>query len=570
MSFILRFIKFIFKYILFTLFLGGLFYGYTLLPKRQKENAILKVRIEDENLEDYQQISLPFMKKSCSVEQLRQIIKSATRDPKIKGLVLELYGTRMGLGQVDELAKQLTLFKAQKKPIFVFADTIGRESGQATAAYFLASYADEIYVSPSGIVNFSGFAGSHFFLKSLLDQYAIKITTERRDEYKNILEPLMFNEFSQPVRENMTNVLQNIMDMIITEVSKNRKISPEKIKALMNQCPLWGDRLIKEKLIDDALYFDEDSLPPALQKLIKDTGAKFISAKKYPLYPQDKQKEKIAVIYLSGMILRHAPDTNPLRGQPLTDFWVQKLLNRAHKEKYKAVVLRVNSGGGDSLASANIHNALLQFRRKKIPVVMSMGDVCASGGYDMATATDYVVAHPYTMTGSIGTAFLRPYLKDFAKKFNVNSDGMTVGDNATIFNFMYELTETQKKHLSQYVDAGYDAFLQRVSDARKINKEKLRKEIAGGRIWSGQQAKDLGLVDALGGLDMAVTKAADLAKVADYEVVILPTSGIADIIAELQDTGISSMLLSNIINQFRSMTEQTCRTTTRAEMDLHL
>jgi ClpP class serine protease len=137
------------------------------------------------------------------------------------------------------------------------------------------------------------------------------------------------------------------------------------------------------------------------------------------------------------------------------------------------------------------------------------------------------------------------------------------------FDVTYELTEAQKEQLRHYVDYTYDNFLQKVSDARKIDKEKLRKDIAGGRVWSGQQAKELGLVDALGGLDMAVTKAADLAKVADYEVVTLPTGGIADIIAEWQDTGMSSMLLSHIISKLRTMTQQACRTTTKAQMDLH-
>lgn len=571
MLFLSRFIKFIFKYILFTLFLGGLFYGYTLLPKRQKENAILTLRIENSKLEDNQQQMMPFMKKGYSVEQLRQIIKSAARDPKIKGLVLELYGTQMGLGQVDELAKQLALFKAQKKPIFVFADTLGGESSATgTAAYLLASYADEIYVSSTGMVNFSGFAMSRYFLKSLFDQYAIKGTVERRDEYKGVVDQYLFDEFSKPVRENVTAVLQNIMDLIMAEVAKNRKIPPEKVKELVNQCPLWGAHTVKEKLTDGTLYLDQDSPPESLKKIMKDTGAKFMSAKKYPLYPQDKQKEKIAVIYLSGEIIRHAPGACPFGEQPISDLWIQKLLNRVCKAKYKAVVLRVNSGGGDAMASSNIHNSIQQFRRKKIPVVMSMGDVCASAAYDMASATDYIVAHPCTLTGSIGVACVRPYLKDFAKKFNVNFDGIRIGDNATFFNVTYELTEAQKEHLGQYVDYMYDEFLQKVSDARKIDKERLRKDIAGGRVWSGQQAKELGLVDALGGLDMAVTKAADLAKVADYEVVVLPTGGIADIIAELQDAGMSSMLISNIISQFRSMTEQASRTTAKAEMNLHL
>lgn len=569
MLFVLRFIKFIFKYILFTLFLGGLVYAFTLLPKRQKENAILTLRIEDAKLEDNKQSSLPFMKKSYSVEQLRQIIKSAARDPKIKALVLELYGTQMGLGQVDELAKQLALFKAQKKPLFVCTDTLGGESGTATAAYLLASCADEIYVAPAGLINFNGLGISSYFLKSLFDKYEIKGTVERRDEYKGVADKYLFNEFSKPVRENITAALEDIMSLITAEVAKNRKIPPEKVRELVNQCPLWGAHAVKEKLIDGAFYLDQDNLPPALQKIIKDTGAKFISAKEYPLYPQDKQKEKIAVIYLSGEIVRHSPDMCPL-SQPISDFWVQKLLNRAFKEKYKAVVLRVSSPGGDATASCNIHNSIQQFRRKKIPVVMSMGDVCASGGYDMAAATDYVIAHPCTITGSIGAALLRPYLKDFAKKFNLNYDGITIGDNATIFNVTYELTEAQKERLRQYTDDAYDEFLQKVSDARKIDKEKLRKDIAGGRIYSGQQAKNLGLVDALGGLDMAVTKAADLAKLAEYEVVVLPTGGIADIIAEWQDTGMSSMLISHMISQFRIMTQQACRTTTKAEMNLHL
>ena len=165
---------------------------------------------------------------------------------------------------------------------------------------------------------------------------------------------------------------------------------------------------------------------------------------------------------------------------------------------------------------------------------------------------------------------IRPYLKDFAKKFKVNFDGITIGDNASFFNVVDELTDKQKEQFRFYADYVYDLFLQVVVDARKIDKEKLRKEIAGGRIWSGQQAKDLGLVDALGGIDVAVAKAADMAKVADYEVVVLPTGGIADIIAEFQDTGMLSMLLSSIINQFRTVAEQSSRTTMKAELDVHL
>ena len=572
MLFLSRLFKFIVKYILFTLLLVGFFYGFTLFPKKQKENAILTLRIENTKLEDNQQQVFPFLKKGYSIEQLRQIVKSATRDPKVKGLVIELYGSQIGLGQVDELAKQLALFKAQKKPLIVFADTLGLETGTgtATAAYWLASYADEIYISPAGMLNFSGFSRSQYFLKSLFDQYAIKATTERRDEYKGILERYTMTEFSKPVRENVTETFQNIMDFIVTEVATNRKLPSEKIKELVNKCPLWGNEPVTEKLTDGAIYFDRDNPPETLQKTIKETGAKFLSAKNYPLYPEDKHKDKIAVIYLSGMVVRHAPDMTPFNGPIFSDFWVQKLLNRACKENYKAVVLRVNSGGGDSQASANIHNSVQQFHRKKIPVVTSMGDVCASAAYDMATATDYVIAHPSTITGSIGIAVLRPYFKEFAKKFNVNFDGIVIGDNATMFDTTCELTETQKERLREYVDYSYDIFLQKVSDARKIDKEKLRKDIAGGRIWSGQQAKELGLVDALGGLDMAVAKAADLAKLADYEVVVLPTGGLADIISEFQDTGMSSLMLSNLITHFKTMAEQACQSSMKSEIDIQL
>ena len=399
MSFVSRFIKFVFKYIFFTIFLVGLYYAYTLFPKRQQENAILTVRIEDAKLEDTQQQILPFMKKGYSVEQLRQIIKSGARDPKIKGLVIELYGSQMGLAQVDELAKQLALFKEQKKPIFVFADTLGESGTTGTAAYLLASYADEIYISPAGILNFNGLIASRYFLKSLLDQYAIKGTIERRDEYKGFVDPYLFDEFSKPVRENITNVLQNVMDRVVAEVAKNRRLAPDKVRELVNQCPLMSKQALTEKMIDGTLYFDQDNPPETLKKLIQDTGAKFISAKKYPLYPKDKQKDKIAIVYLSGPIMRHVPNLCPL-DSPITDLGVQKVLHRVVREGYKGVVLRVNSPGGDVGASFAIHNALQQVRQnKKIPVVLSMGDVCASGGYVIASATDYVVAHPLHLNG---------------------------------------------------------------------------------------------------------------------------------------------------------------------------
>jgi len=546
-----------------------MFYCFSLIPKKQKENAVLILRIENAKLEDNQQQTLPFMKKGLSVEQIRQIIKSAAKDSKIKGLVIQLYSQEIGFAQVDEIAKQLALFKAKKKPVYVFADTLGRENGLGTAAYLLASYADEIYVSSGGMVNFSGLVLSRYFLKSLLEHYSIKTTVERRDEYKGVLERFIMDEFSKPVRENMTGVLEDTVNTVMTEVAKNRKLSPEKVKELMNNCPLWGNDLVAEKLIDGVLYFDQDNPPESLKKLMQDTGSKFVSAKKYPLYPQDKQKDKVAVIYLSGEIVRHAPDMTPFE-QPISDLWVQKLLNRVCKEKYKAVVLRVNSPGGDSLASVNIHNTVQQFRRKKIPVVMSMGNVCASAAYDMAAATDFIVAHPYTLTGSIGVAFMRPYLKDFAKKFHVNFDSIVIGENSTLFDLTHEVTEKQKARLHQMTDYQYNAFLQRVSDGRKIDKQKLRQDIAGGRVWSGKQAKELGLVDILGGTDTAVAKAADMAKLADYEVVALPAGGFADLIAELQDTGLSSMIISQITQQIIAMAEQNSKVTMKSELEFQL
>ncbi len=553
MSFFRRFFSFIVKYIFFSILLAILAYGYTLMPKRQKENAILVVHIEDTELKDYDQGINLFSKKGHSVVGLSKLIKSAARDPKIKGLVLRLHGSQMGLGQVDEIKYQLDLLKKNKKPIFVFADSLGKETNNTgTAAYLLASYADFIYINPIGIVNINGLLASRYFLKELLDHYAIKGTIEKRDEYKGIADVYMFNGFSKPVRDNLESVLQSNLNFVIQQIAVNRKLSTDQAKSLIDNAPFIGIMAVKEKLVDEAVYFDENMPPEPLKKLMEETKSKFVSAKKYPLYPEDKQKDKIAIVCLSGMVTRYSPDALPFE-KAITDFAVEKMVKRIIQEKYKAVFFRINTGGGDPVASENIYNSIQQLHHRKIPVLTSMSDLCASGGYYMASATDYIIAHPTTITGSIGAAFIKPYLKEFAKKFNINFDSIGVGANAAFFSFVHDLTDKQKEQYKSYVDQLYNVFLDRVVTDRKIDKDKLKNEIAGGRVWSGLQAKELGLVDELGGIDAAVKKAADLAKLAEYQVVTLPTGGIADLIADLKDSGISSKILSQCLVQIKSM-----------------
>lgn len=565
-SYIFRFFKFLFYYVFFTAIVISGFYIYSLLPKKQKEDVILTLRMEDSTLDDYTGKNIPFLKNNFSLENLRTLIKSGAKDPKVKGLVIELYCTKMGLAQVNELAAQIQKFKAQNKPVFVFTDTFGHGTN-ATGAYLLATYADKIYLAPTGMVNCNGILMVRYFLKSLLEQYAIKPIIERRDDYKSFPDMFLSDEYPQPAKENATNVANNIMDLVIANIAKNRQLTPDTVKAIINKCPLSDTEALSEKIIDDRLYFDTDNLPEPLKKLQQDTGAKFLNAKKYPLYPQEKAADKIALIYLTGNIMRHS-GKNDMFDQTLTDRRMQKLIKRALKADCKAIVLYINSPGGDALASRNMYNTLMRLKDKKVPLVTVMGDVCASGGYMLACGTDYIFAHPYTLTGSIGTFGGRFYLKEFAKKFNVHLDGIAVGDNASIYHMAYDMTPNQLAWFKKHVDNDYDDFIQKVSLGRKIDAEKLKTSIAGGRIWSGQQAKENGLVDALGGIDNGVVKAAELAKLPVYETLTLPAGDIQDLLAELQDDGLSGLAVRQIAQYLQNMTHAAGACTNQLKTDM--
>ena len=444
-----------------------------------------------------------------SLYDVVRLINKAKADSAVKGIYLKVGGNRNGFGASEEIRNALVDFQTSRKFIYAYADVIPQR------AYHVANVADRIYCNPKGGVDWRGFAAQLAFLKGTLEKLEIEPQIFYAGKFKSATEPFRETKMTDANRLQTTELVYDLYNHFLMTTAAKRKIDTATLKRYADQDLIrFASDAYRYKLVDGLKYDDEvqDEMKERL-KIDKQTKLNLVSISKYAAAVDFRQSgsDKIAIIYASGDIVDGRGD----KGQIGSETY-RNLIRRVRMDKtIKALVIRVNSGGGSAMASENIWREVTLVRKEK-PVVISFGDVAASGGYYMACDSDSIFAEPNTITGSIGVFSLLPNMQNFFNnKLGVTFDGVKTSENADAFTITRPLTPTQKQYIQNEVDSIYHYFKTRVAEGRKKTIDYVD-SIGQGRVWSGTRALQLGLIDRLGGLSEAVASAANLAKVKEY------------------------------------------------------
>ena len=423
--------------------------------------------------------------KKIELKQILDNIEKAKNDDDIKAIYINTSFINAGLSQTEEIRNKLLEFKQTKKPIIAYAETYSQN------AYYLASVANKIYLNPEGFIDLKGFSISQIFFKDLLKKLDVDIQIIRHWKFKSAIEPFRLNSMSKDNRKQMKSLLNSFADNIMDSIANQRNISLSEIENDANNLNLnLSKNCLELNYVDLLLYQDE--VEDILKKLSNSEKLKIVNIDKYTKKKMKGEKisrNKIAIIYATGTIKSGKGDEESIGSETLIN-----AIRKARKdEKVKAIILRINSGGGSSLASDVIWRETILAKKEK-PFIVSMGDYAASGGYYIACAADSIIANPTTLTGSIGVFGIIPNMQKFYNnKLGITIDTVNTNKYADM-GINRPLSEFEKNIIQKSVKNVYESFITKVSEGRNINKLAVD-EIAQGRVWSGYDAKRIGLID---------------------------------------------------------------------------
>lgn len=452
----------------------------------------------------------------AGLNQILTAIKKAKKDDRIRGIYMESGLVMAGFATVEEIRNELIDFKESGKFIYSFAPVYTQK------AYYLASAADKIYLTPTGMLDFQGLSSSLTFFKGTLDKLGIEMQVFKHGEFKSAVEPFILEKMSAPARLQTETYLGSIWNNTLLNISKTRDLTVEQLNAVAEKLPAFmsDQDLLSSGLIDGLKYKDEviDELKLLTGTKQKDDVNAVTANKYHKVYISGEkkglEKNKIAIIYAEGEI-----DGSASGGIQSKD--LSRTIREARRDSsIKAIVLRINSPGGSGLGSEIIWREVLLAQKEK-PVIASMGDLAASGGYYIACAADSIVAQPNTLTGSIGVFGLIPNVKGAMAKIGVTTDVVKTNTFADMPALDRPFTQDEKAIMQNYVERFYGVFLQRCADGRKTTTKAID-EVGEGRVWSGENAIALNLVDKIGGIDDAIQIAKNMADLESYRIVELP------------------------------------------------
>ena len=459
-----------------------------------------------------------------TVRDVVDAIDRGASDDRVVGMVANIGAAPIGLAQVQEIREAVERFRAHKKFAVAYSETFG-EFGPGNGAYYLATAFDQIYLQPSGDIGLTGIIMESPFIKGTLGKLGMTFHGDHRYEYKNALNMLTETKFTAPHKEAMTAIMTSWFNQMKDGICQARQIAPDKFQSLVDAGPYLGKEAVDAKLVDGVAYRDE-----VYDRVKKKggEGAELLYLEKYldRAGRPHQHGKKIALVFGVGDVTRGKSDYDPVQGsQNMGSETVAGALRAAAADKdVKAILFRVDSPGGSYVASDTIWRAVVQARKAGKPVIVSMGDLAGSGGYFVAMAADKIVAQPGTITASIGVLGGKMLTSGLWDKIGLSWDEVHQGNNATMFTGTHDYTPAEWARFEAWLDRVYVDFTGKVADGRKLPKEKVL-EIAKGRIWSGQDAKNLGLVDELGGYDTALKlakKAAGIPETDDVKIVVYP------------------------------------------------
>ena len=512
---------FIMIFVFGIIFIGVIFGGDS-ETVRVENNSVIELNLEHIGPDYTGKYTDPLItsflgKNNVGLTDVINAIASAKTDDNIKGISIVNNYSALGMAQMKALRDELESFKKSGKFIVSYADVYTQRD------YYLNSISDTIYLNPLGEMDFKGLSSEVMFYKDLQEKTGIKMEVIRHGKYKSAVEPFISNEMSDANREQITALLNSVWSGIVTDISKSRKISVAQLNTIADGLLARTPEMAKaQKLIDKIGYEDEfhAGIKKAL-KVEKDKDYKKIDIVDYALNnnttPKNVSSEnKIAVIYAQGEIRSGEGDVNYIG---------EKSMNRALKEaredkNIKAIVLRIDSPGGSALTSELIWREI-ELTKKVKPVVVSMGNVAASGGYYIACNADKIFAESTTITGSIGVFGMLPNFSTLSEKMGIHTEQVSTHKNSANYSPFVPLTENFRGFTQESVERIYKTFVNRVATGRKMTFEQVD-EIGQGRVWTGAEALKIGLVDKIGGMDEALAEASKLAKIKDYQTINYP------------------------------------------------
>ena len=461
------------------------------------------------------ELSLEISPKAVGLNQILGAISKANKDDKIKGISLSSDFINAGWAQTQEIRNSLKDFKESGKFIYAYSNYFSQKG------YYLASIADSIFMNPLGMIDFKGLSTEILYYDKFQKKYGVKYEVIRKGEYKSAVEPYLQDKMSEENRSQIKNLLFTVWETISTEISQSRNLNLEELNFIAdNLLVTTSKEALKNKFIDKIVH--EDNYKKSIKNLLgilDSDDLNLIDFKRLNSKIKDydlKIKDKIAIIYAQGTIL-YVEGSETIIGEELFRETIDEL---GENENIKAVVLRIDSPGGDPLTSDILWNSIEKLKKNK-PIVVSMGNVAASGGYYIACNANKILANPMTITGSIGVWGTLPNLEGISSDIGINAEQVNTHKNSMGYSLFEPLQSGYKNAMERTIDEVYNLFKLRVSEGRTISYEEVEK-YARGYVWSGKEAKKIGLIDEIGGLQDAIYEASKLAEIENFNVVEYP------------------------------------------------
>ena len=480
--------------------------------------TILEVDLESQMIEDAPDSATAryMLSDRPRVRDIVDALDRGAKDDRVVGIVATISAVPMGMAEAQEVRDAVLRFRAKKKFAVAYSETFG-EFGPGNGSYYMATAFDQIYLQPSGDVGLTGLMIETQFLKGTLDKLGVKFHGDHRYEYKNAFNIYTETQYTAAHKEANSKVMNSWFGQMKNGICEARHIDPGQFASLVDMGPYLGKEALDAKLVDGMAYRDE------VYEQVKEkagSGAELLFLPEY-LYragrPHDSGKT-VALIYGVGQVMRGKSDFSPVNGSvTMGSETVAGALRAAIDDKdVKAILFRVDSPGGSYVASDTIYREVLRARKAGKPVIVSMGNLAGSGGYFVAMGADKIVAEPGTITASIGVLGGKMFAAGFWNKLGLSHDEIHTSQNATMFTTTHDYNDTEWQRFEAWLDRVYVDFTGKVAEGRHLSKERVL-EIAKGRIWTGEDAKAIGLVDELGGFDTAIQLVKKSIQVPDSE-----------------------------------------------------
>lgn len=511
-----------------------------------KSNTVYKLTLDGSLSDNTEENPLAMLMgetdKVLSLKDILSTIETAKENKNISGIYIEAKSLSAGSASLEAIRRALTDFKESGKFVVAYSDNYSQ------GCYYLCSVADKVFLNPQGTLALVGMASQTMFYKELLKKVGIDMMIFKVGTYKGAVEPFMLDKLSDANREQIQSYMNTIWDNVTDGIAESRQVSVEDINNFANQGYAFAsaEKAVECKLIDELKY------RPEVEEYVKELAAQSDKrlrtadiAKMKSIKTVTREKaNRIAILYAEGEIKPEVSSSPYNMEQAITEKVATELIKLKNDDNVKAVVFRVNSPGGSAFVSEQIWRQVIELKKVK-PIVVSMGDVAASGGYYISCAANKIVAEPNTLTGSIGIFGMFPNVTGLLDKLSLTTDIVKTNTYADLGDMSRPMREDEKVLIQSFVERGYETFLTRCADGRDMSKEAIN-EIGQGRVWTGEQAKERGLVDELGGINKAIETAASLADLSDYSLTYV--SGTKDFWKEFIEKQLGEVKVSIVKN----------------------